>query len=123
MILYEYTGIVKKNHPTEILKNDFKKRKLVLTDDLDVQTKFPNTLCFIFKQDRTSLPDLAKEGSRVKVTFCIDGREWEGRYYTDLVAMKLEVLGQTETAAEPPAEEPEEHAAVNADDPDSDIPF
>ena len=128
---FKTKGIIKKVWPTETFTNDFRKRKVVLTDDLGDNSKWPKIWCFVLKQDRCEKADALKEGQRVEVDFVIDGREWKSErgtaYYTDLVALEIEVLsqsgeGSTETKTPPPAE-PSQKVTVGVDDTEDDIPF
>ena len=128
---YTAKGIVKKVWPTETLTNGFKKRKVILTDDLGDNSKWPKKWCFILKQERCELADTIKEGQRVEIDFVIDGREWDGgrgiAYYTDLVALKIDVVAPAEakpaeTTAPAPAE-PTQDPAASADSNPDDIPF
>jgi len=117
--IYDFTGVVEKVLPTKTFPSGFSKRDVVLTDDLDSPSKYPNHLAFSFKKDNASVLDSIHEGQRVKVHFAIDGRKWtnqqgEDKYFTDLTGLKVEVMNgdgsSTEPVpapAEPPAGEPE----------------
>lgn len=130
MVTYEYTGVVEEVGETKEFANNFTKRELVVGNDVDSTNRFPNPVPFSFKKDRCSLLDGINKGDRVKVSFTIDGRRWEGpngvKYFTDLTAWKIETIkdgGQTVEAvpAAPAAPEPvaEDPAATNSDD----LPF
>ena len=87
--IYEYTGIVETVCELQTFSSGFTKRDLVLTDDNDVQTKYPNHIAFTFKKDNTAKLDKVQKGQRAKVRFAIDGRVWQdpktgkNRYFTD----------------------------------------
>ena len=49
--IYEYTGIVETVCELQTFASGFTKQDLVLTDDNDVQTKYPNHIAFSFKKD------------------------------------------------------------------------
>jgi hypothetical protein len=126
--IYEYTGIVETVCELQTFASGFTKRDLVLTDDIDVQTKYPNHIAFTFKKDNTSLLDKVQKGQRAKVRFAIDGRVWQdpktgnNRYFTDLTALKLELLDADGSSTEPmpePADVPEDVLAGDVDD----LPF
>lgn len=116
---YEYTGIVQEVRPVEILKDDFKKRKLIVTNDLGDDAKYPDCMPFVFKQDRVKDLDGITVGSRVKIEFAIDTRRWEGpkgvMFFVDLTCLHIEVLSR----AEEPKKDDEKPMS---DDPD-DLPF
>ena len=126
--IYEYTGIVEAVCELQTFPSGFTKRDLVLTDDNDVQTKYPNHIAFTFKKDNTALLNNVQKGQRAKVRFAIDGRVWQdpktgkNRYFTDLTALKLELLDGDGSSTEPmpePAEVPPDVLAGDTDD----LPF
>ncbi len=55
-------------------------------------------VAFAFKKERVALLDGMVSGTRVKVGFAVDGREWTDpktgkvRYFSDLTALRLERL-------------------------------
>ena len=125
--IYEYTGVVEAVCELQTFPSGFTKRDLVLTDDNDVQTKYPNHIAFTFKKDNTALLNNVQKGQRAKVRFAIDGRVWhdpktdKDKYFTDLTALKLEMLNGDGSATEPvpqPAEAPD----IDAGDVE-DLPF
>ena len=126
--IYEYTGIVENVGELQTFASGFTKRELVLTDDNDTPTKYPNHIAFTFKKDNTSLLNTVQKGSRAKVRFAIDGRVWQdpktgkNRYFTDLTALKLELLDGDGSSSEPipePADVPTDVLAGDTDD----LPF
>ena len=60
--IYEYTGIVETVCELQTFSSGFTKRDLVLTDDNDVQTKYPNHIAFTFKKDNTAKLDKVQKG-------------------------------------------------------------
>ena len=114
--IYEYTGIVEAVCEKQTFASGFCKRDLVLTDDEGQQSKYPNHIAFTFKKDNCALLDSVKKGDRAKVRFAIDGRVWndpktgKDKYFTDLTALKLEMLNGDGSSTEPvpqPAEAPD----------------
>jgi hypothetical protein len=91
----------------QVISDRFRKREFV------VQTKeqYPQTLCFEFTQDKTSVLDAYQAGQEVNVEFNIRGREWtppQGgatRYYTTLQAWRMSPL-QEAAAPAPPSDLP-----------------
>lgn len=123
--IYEYTGIVEAVCDLQTFPSGFTKQDLVLTDDNDVQTKYPNHIAFTFKKDNTAKLNNVQKGQRAKVRFAIDGRRWEGprgvQYFVDLTGLKIEVLNADGSSTEPvptPAEPsfPDDPAAGDVDD-------
>ena len=104
--IYEYTGVVEKILPTQTFASGFSKRDIVMTDDVGVESKWPNHIAFTFKKESASVLETVKEGQRAKIRFAIDGREWTNpqgqvKYFTDLTGLKLEVLNADGTSTEP----------------------
>ena len=105
----------------------FTKRDLVLGEDVGTESKYPNHIAFTFKKDATSLLDGIREGQRCKVRFAIDGREWTNpqgqvKYFTDLTALKIEVLNSDGSSTEPVPAPAEPEGMMDIGDVD-DMPF
>ena len=125
--IYEYTGVVEEVMPVQTFASGFTKRDLILGDENNANSKYPNYIKFTFKKDNCSLLDGISKGQKAKVRFAIDGRKWEGgskgvQYFVDLTALKVEVLNADGSSTEPvpaPAEPdfPEDVGAVD------DMPF
>ena len=125
--IYEYTGVVEEVMSVQTFASGFTKRDLILGDENNANSKYPNYIKFTFKKDNCSLLDGISKGQKAKVRFAIDGRKWEGgskgvQYFVDLTALKVEVLNADGSSTEPvpaPAEPdfPEDVGAVD------DMPF
>ena len=91
----------------------FTKREFIIktTDDGD----YPQDIKFELVKDKTALIDKYNVGDKVTVWLNIRGREWNQRYFVNLVAWKLEGAG-TATAA------PQATVTVQ-EDVNDDIPF
>ena len=106
--IYEYTGVVEEVGSTQqIGTNGFTKREIVIGNDVDSTSKWPNPVKFTFKKDNCQLLDSVKKGVRAKVRFAIDGRRWDDpktgtpKYFTDLTGLKIEVLNGDGSSSEP----------------------
>lgn len=96
-MLYEMTGTIKVVKDVQTFASGFTKREFVLTRE---DERFNPDVALSFTKDRCALLDTVQPGERVKVSFAINCREYNGRYYTDLSALKLEKLdGATDSAA------------------------
>jgi single-strand DNA-binding protein len=110
MSSYELKGKIKAIFPTEQKTEKFKSREFVVETEGD----YPQMVKFQINQDKCNILDNFKEGQEVEVSFNLRGREWNGKYFTNLEAWK--VFGvQGETAAAQKTE-----AVVAAD---GDLPF
>ena len=66
--------------------NNLEKRQFVIETDGD----YPQQIAFELIKDKVYKIDNFAEGQRINVLFNIRGREWNGKYYTNLQAWKLE---------------------------------
>lgn len=76
--------------------NVWKKRDYVL----ETQETYPRKVAFNFFGDRVDQFPL-EVGQLVTISFDIESREWQGRWYTDIRAWKAEPAGQGAPAAAP----------------------
>ena len=75
------------------------KRDLVLT----VQSgQYENLNAFELMNDKCNLADSLTEGQEVTVHYNIRSREWNGRYFTNLIAWKIDGQPQAQVPATPP---------------------
>ena len=88
---YELAGVVKLVQEVETFKEgSFTKRGVVITVE---DGKFPQDILLEFVQDKVSLLEDVKVGDDVQVTFDIRGREYNGRYFNNLQAWRLQKSG------------------------------
>ena len=78
----------------------FWKREVVVETGL----RFPNPLKVSFQKEATSHLDGVAEGDCVIITYVLNGREYDGRYYVDIVGTGLQKIvgisgGSTTSAA------------------------
>ncbi|MBQ2335104.1 MAG: DUF3127 domain-containing protein [Victivallales bacterium] len=79
----------------------FWKREVVVETGL----RFPNPLKVSFQKEATSHLDGVAEGDCVIITYVLNGREYDGRYYVDIVGTGLQkIVGSG--AAKPAAAKP-----------------
>lgn len=122
MMAYDLTGKVKLVQDAQTFASGFTKREMVVTVE---DGKYPQDINLEFLQDKVSLLDNLSEGQDIKVFFDIRGREYNGRYFNNLVGWKIETEGASESSpaavaddrppVPPDSEEPAEF--------DDDIPF
>lgn len=127
---YDYEGFVEEVGETQTVgKNGFTKRDVLLGDELNPTSQWPHRIAFTFKKDNCALLDGVQKGQRAKVHFAIDSRVWldpktgKNRFFTDLTALKFELVNADGSSTEPipqPPEAPDMPAASG--DPD-DLPF
>lgn len=82
---YEVTGKLIVKAETEQKTDSFKAREFVI----ETPGEYPQFVKFQLVQDRCNLLDPFEEGQQIKVHFDLRGREWNGKYFTNLNAWRL----------------------------------
>lgn len=116
---YDLTGKIKLIQDAQTFSSGFTKREMVVTVE---DGKFPQEINIEFLQDKVSLLDTVSIGQEVTVSFDIRGREYNGRYFNNLVGWKMQAGGGSAPTGDdlPPMTD----ADVPAMDDDGDvIPF
>ena len=101
---FEVEGKLHKVFPSENKSGSFQAREFVI----EVESgQYPQFVTFQLVQDRCSLFDDYNEGENIKVHFDLRGREWQGKYFTNLNAWRLDRPSKAEksSAPNPSAEE------------------
>ena len=101
---YEMTGTVKLIKDTQTsASGTFTWREFVVTSEDD---RYPQDILFRVTKDRCSQLDTISVGERIKISFDIRGREYQGRFFVNLEAFRFDRLdaSQDAPADEPPAE-------------------
>lgn len=84
---YELSGKVKLIQDPQSFNSGFTKREMVVTVE---EGKYPQDINVEFVQDKVSLLDTVQVGQEITVTFDIRGREYNGRYFNNLVGWKIQ---------------------------------
>lgn len=95
---YEFEGTVKEIFDTQTFPSGFTKREFVVTDD---DERYPQDIKFGMIKNNCALLDSIHKSDRVRVTFSLRGNLYNGRYYTDLQAFKIETLEADGSSSEP----------------------
>lgn len=125
---YKAEGKVEKIFDSETKGASFQVRQFVIEVS---EGQYPQMVAFQLVQDKCTLIDDYSEGDMIEVEFDLRGREWNGKYFTNLQAWRIGRAGeggsqsgsndgQSQSAA-PKAAAPAP-AAVTSDF-DDDIPF
>jgi len=93
---FEISGKVVKVFDVESKTDSFQARDFVIESAND---RYPQMIKFQLTQDRCSIVDNYKEGDQIKVFFDLRGREWNGKYFTNLNAWKVETANAAATQA------------------------
>lgn len=84
---YELEGKLLKKFETENKTASFQAREFVVEI---ASGNYPQFIKFQLTQDRCALIDNMEEGDDIKVHFDLRGREWNGKYFTNLNAWRVE---------------------------------
>jgi len=122
---YKAEGKIEKIFESEQKSASFTAREFVI-EVADGQ--YPQMVKFQLVQDKCSLVDDYSEGDQVEVEFDLRGREWNGKYFTNLQAWRISRAG--ESGGQGPQDESAKPAAAGtgastaaSTDFDDDIPF
>jgi len=84
---FEIKGKLIKKYEIESKTATFQTREFVIEIN---SGNYPEFVKFQLTQDRCSLIDSYKEGDTIKVSFDLRGREWQGKYFTNLNAWRVQ---------------------------------
>lgn len=94
----------------ESAKGQWRKQDFVI----ETADQYPKTICFTIWGDKVAIPS---QGETVDVHFNAESREYQGRWYTDLTAWKIEKDNQSPApAVNAPIATQEEIAAPQTED-------
>lgn len=115
---FEIEGVLHKKFDTENKTDTFQAREMIL----EIQDgNYPQLIKFQLVQDRCSLLDNFNEGQKIIVSFDLRGREWNGKYFTNLNAWKIQ---ENTTKTEAPDNFPTaEDEPLNIEQEEDDLPF
>jgi hypothetical protein len=103
---FEIEGIIHKIFDIEQKTASFQTREFVI----QTEENYPQFVKFQMTQDRCNMIDGYQENEKVKVFFDLRGREWNGKYFTNLNAWRIQKVENTPPSVEqkdgPPAADP-----------------
>lgn len=76
----------------------WKKQEIIV----ETEGQFPKKICISIWGDK--IPAQLETGTDFKIDFDIESREFNGRWYTDVKAWKVEPIGMPNTPPPPPTE-------------------
>jgi hypothetical protein len=123
---FEVEGTLHKKFDTENKTGTFQAREFVIEV---ADGNYPQLVKFQLVQDRCALLDPFQENEKIKVHFDLRGREWNGKYFTNLNAWRLEKVDMTAaTTTSAPPDVSDDSFPSAGDEPqtggfDDDLPF
>lgn len=93
---FEVEGKLHRIFPTEQKTASFQAREFVLEIP---DGNYPQFVKFQVVQDKCASLDQFREGERLKISFDLRGREWQGKYFTSLNAWRVDRAGAAEATA------------------------
>lgn len=90
--MYELKGTVKKIFDEKTFGSGFNVREFVVTTEAD---KYPQDICLQCIKEKVEMINRLNEGDKVNVSFDLRGREYQGRYFVNLNAWKIESGGSS----------------------------
>lgn len=82
----ELTGRIKIIKDEQTFPSGFTKREFVIT----TEEQYPNDISFELLKEKGELITKYNQGDRIKVSFDIRGREWQGKFFNSLVAWRID---------------------------------
>ena len=95
---FEIQGKLHKVFPSENKSGNFQAREFVI--ELE-NGQYSQLIKFQLTQERCDLIDAYSEGEEIKVSFDLRGREWDGKYFINLNAWRLNRPSSTEKTDSP----------------------
>lgn len=127
---YKAEGKIEKIFDSETKGASFQVRQFVIEV---TEGQYPQMVAFQLVQDKCTLIDDYAEGDNVEVDFDLRGREWNGKYFTNLQAWRISRAGEggsaggeggsAQTAAPANATSDSSSPTTVGADFDDDIPF
>lgn len=115
---FKITGTIHKIYQTQQVTATFSKREFVL---FMKNGDYPQYIRFELKQDKCNLLDSLKENQEVEVYFNVEGREWQGKFFTNLSAWRIVTAGNPKGAIQTAIPAPQTLASELAAN--DDLPF
>jgi hypothetical protein len=93
-----------------------KQEIIIETDD-----QYPKKICLACWGDKAAVAKALTPGERIKAGINIESREFNGRWYTDIKAWRIDKQGAASTG--PPTTEEMPYNEPEASSPEDDLPF
>jgi hypothetical protein len=88
---FKMKGVLKVINPAVQVSEKFTKREFVLNEPHD---QYPQDILFQLTQKNVDVLDKFVEGQEVEVSFRIRGREYNGKYFNNIEAWRIEAINE-----------------------------
>ena len=85
---YEVTGELFQVDEIQDFPSGFCIRKFVIMDE----SSYPSPICFDLLKSDVRKVDQFSVGDRIKVIFKLSGREWNGKFYSNIQALRIDKM-------------------------------
>lgn len=99
--------------------NEWKKQEFVI----ETNEQFPKKICFSLFGDKISLLDGISEGQEIEVYFSIESRDFNGKWYHNINAWKIDRAAAAPTGGLPPEYTAGDVPLEPMNESDNDLPF
>ncbi|MGB0867812.1 MAG: DUF3127 domain-containing protein [Granulosicoccaceae bacterium] len=117
---FQVDGKLHKVFDTEQKSEKFRAREFVIEVS---DGKFPQMVKFQLTQDKCEAIDNHREGEQITVHFDLRGREWNGKYFTNLNAWRIESGAAASGPDGAPPHTEADIASMSSGNFDDDMPF
>lgn len=90
---------------------------------IETQEQYPRKVCFSAWGDKAAIAKSLKSGDMVNISFNAESREFNGKWYTDLKAWKIDTASSSPVAPPPDQFDVLEPLAPGGEDEPNDLPF
>lgn len=118
--MFQLSGKIKEIFDEQTFPSGFNKREFVVTTE---EERFPQDISFECLKEKVSLIEGLEKGQSVTVFFDIRGREWNGRYFVNLAAWKIEKGGGPGDSNEADTERSRPASTPSGEIGDEEVPF
>lgn len=124
MIKLTATALVHSVSPVLQVNSSFQKRELVLNDSWERDGEVHDNFVLIeFVGDKMPMLDTIAPGQRVTVEAFVNGREYQGRYFTTLRGLSVAPYQQAPQQAAPPQQAPQPQGYAAGGPTAANLPF
>lgn len=90
---------------------------------IETEEQYPRKVCFTLFGEKTSLINGLSNGQEVEVSFNLESREYNGRWFHNINAWKIESASEDNLPEPPPEFRMEDIPPEPTDDTGNDLPF